>query len=81
MSRASIQKSWVKELAIQKKLRAQIAWQQRTHDGLLKERVRLLKVGGVGWASALSKTNVKIEQSWDRLRKLLLKLYTRRVPT
>ena len=74
-----IPSSWQRELAIQKKLRQRLTDVQRKHQALVKERLRILKVGGRGWASALAKVNIQIEREWERQRVLLLKLYSRKV--
>jgi hypothetical protein len=73
-----IPKQWAIELAAQKRIRDRIAQVQRQHQRLLKERVRVLHVGGLGWTKALATTNMDIGRTWEQLRALLLKLYSRK---
>lgn len=78
--RKTLAQKWQQELQAQAKLRKRIAAAERQHRALVQERVRLLKVGGPGWATALAKVNVQIERAWEQVRVLLLKLYSRRSP-
>ena len=73
----SLPKRWQVELEAQRKLRVRIKETERVHSDLCKERVRILKVGGPKWPTALAKVNVRIAKTWDMVRVLLLKLYSR----
>lgn len=74
----ALPKKWQAELAAQKRIRDRIAQVQRQHQKLLKERVRVLQVGGLGWTRALANTNMDIDRAWEQLRALLLSLYSRK---
>jgi hypothetical protein len=76
-SKSRVPTKWQRELAAQAKLRKQIAAAERKHAALKREQVRILKAGGKGWVTAIGSTALAIDKTWEQLRQLLLKLYSR----
>jgi len=76
-SKPRVPTRWQRELAAQAKLRKQIVAAERKHAALKREQVRILKAGGKGWVTSVGTTALAIDRTWEHLRQLLLKLYSR----